>query len=267
MGSVVGIWHGPMTEPHGAARQWLSAGLQENATHVLVDVENAEHLVASVKADLTWSEALVQNVRGVAELFVCPRCLREHYVNVIQALRSKFFELDRAMNAHMRREAAKPPPQRAAEAAYAAFTSSAAATAAATAYRHFQEKYETRKKKGWRETGLGAMRDEKHDLKEALEAAQASDAARKAALLTALEAERAAEFERAKARPSFAELLRLEKCDKLMGALVEVTSLGHKTVGRGHKCIHGGRKECPDVGFTARGKGAQACALLAKLVN
>ena len=32
-------------------------------------------------------------------------------------------------------------------------------------------------------------------------------------------------------------------------------------------CIHGGRKECPDVGFQKRGSGKEACALLAKLVT
>ena len=35
----------------------------------------------------------------------------------------------------------------------------------------------------------------------------------------------------------------------------------------GRHCIHGGRKECPDVGFQRRGAGKDACALLAKLVT
>ena len=35
----------------------------------------------------------------------------------------------------------------------------------------------------------------------------------------------------------------------------------------GRHCIHGGRKECPDVGFQKRGSGKEACALLAKLVT
>ena len=37
--------------------------------------------------------------------------------------------------------------------------------------------------------------------------------------------------------------------------------------GTGVCSIHGGRKECPDVGFQRRGAGKEACALLAKLVT
>ena len=47
-------------------------------------------------------------------------------------------------------------------------------------------------------------------------------------------------------------------------SLVEITK--PRTRG-GRHCIHGGRKECPDVGFQKRGSGKEACALLAKLVT
>ena len=86
----------------------------------------------------------------------------------------------------------------------------------------------------------------------------ARDAERKAELLKVLEAEKA------QAPPSFAELLRLENCEARMTSLVEITK--PRTRG-GRHCIHGGRKECPDVGFQRRGAGKEACALLAKLVT
>ena len=121
-----------MLSTQGAARQWLTAGLEENATHLLVDVDNAERLVAAVKADKKWRTALVQNARGVAELFVCPRCLRQHYVSVIVALRERFYELDRTMNSHLR-DARTTPAQR----AYDAFTKEREAE---HAYHRFQEK-------------------------------------------------------------------------------------------------------------------------------
>ena len=108
----------------------------------------------------------MQNARGVAELFVCPRCLRQHYVSVIVALRERFYELDRTMNSHLRD--AGTPAQRAAEAALQAFTKEREAE---NAYRHFQNKYQKRKEKGWR--NMGPMRAEKHELKEALAAEQA----------------------------------------------------------------------------------------------
>ena len=96
-------------------------------------------------------------------------------------------------------------------------------------------------------------------LKEALAAEQARDAERKAELLKILEAEKA------QAPPSFAELLRLENCEARMTSLVEITK--PRTRGGGRHCIHGGRKECPDVDFQRRGAGKEACALLAKLVT
>ena len=135
---------------------------------MLVDVDNAERLVEAVKADKKWRTALVQNARGVAELFVCPRCLRQHYVSVIVALRERFYELDRTMNSHLR-DARSTPAQR----AYDAFTKERDAE---NAYRRFQNKYQKRKEKGWR--NMGKMREEKHDLKEALAAEQARDAVR-----------------------------------------------------------------------------------------
>ena len=141
---------------------------------MLVDVDNAERLVAAVKADKKWRMALVQNARGVAELFVCPRCLRQHYVSVIVALRERFYELDRTMNSHLR-DARTTPAQRAAEAALQAFTKEHKAE---NAYRHFQKKYKKRKDKGWR--NMGPMREKEHELKEALAAEQARDAERKA---------------------------------------------------------------------------------------
>ena len=107
---------------------------------------------------------------------MCPRCLRQHYVSVIVALRERFYELDRTMNSHLRD--AGTPAQRAAEAALQAFTKEREAE---NAYRHFQNKYKKRKDKGWR--NMGKMREEKHDLKEALAAEQARDAERKAELL------------------------------------------------------------------------------------
>ena len=88
---------------------------------------------------------------------------------------------------------------------------------------------------------------------------QSRDAERKAELLKVLEAEKA------RAPPSFAELLRLENCEARMTSLVEITK--PRTRGGGRHCIHGGRKECPDVGFQKRGSGKEACALLAKLVT
>ena len=48
------------------------------------------------------------------------------------------------------------------------------------------------------------------------------------------------------------------------GSTIEITK--PRTRG-GRHCIHGGRKECPDVGFQKRGSGKEACALLAKLVT
>ena len=213
-----------------------------------MDVDNAERLVEAVKADKKWRTALVQNARGVAELFVCPRCLRQHYVSVIVALRERFYELDRTMNSHLR-DARPTPAQR----AYDAFTKERDAE---NAYRRFQNKYQKRKEKGWR--NMAPMRKEKHDLKEALAQEQARDAERKAELLKVLEAEKA------RAPPSFAELLRLENCEARMTSLVEITK--PRTRG-GRHCIHGGRKECPDVGFQKRGSGKEACALLAKLVT
>ena len=50
-----------------------------------------------------------------------------------------------------------------------------------------------------------------------------------------------------------------------MTSLVEITK--PRTRAGGRHCIHGGRKECPDVGFQRRGAGKEACALLAKLVT
>ena len=50
-----------------------------------------------------------------------------------------------------------------------------------------------------------------------------------------------------------------------MTSLVEITK--PRTRGGRRHCIHGGRKECPDVGFQKRGAGKEACALLAKLVT
>ena len=73
------------------------------------------------------------------------------------------------------------------------------------------------------------------------------------------------EAERARTPPSFAELLRLENCEARMTSLVEITK--PRTRGGRRHCIHGGRKECPDVGFQRRGAGKEACALLAKLVT
>ena len=73
------------------------------------------------------------------------------------------------------------------------------------------------------------------------------------------------ETEKAQAPPSFAELLRLENCEARMTSLVEITK--PRTRGGGRHCIHGGRKECPDVGFQRRGAGKEACTLLAKLVT
>ena len=61
------------------------------------------------------------------------------------------------------------------------------------------------------------------------------------------------------------ELLRLENCEARMTSLVEITK--PRTRAGGRHCIHGGRKECPDVGFQRRGSGKEACALLAKLVT
>ena len=139
------------------------------------------------------------------------------------------------------------------EHAYDAFTKERDAE---NAYRRFQNKYQKRKEKGWR--NMGPMRKEKHDLKEALAQEQARDAERKAELLKVLEAEKAQQ------PPSFAELLRLENCEARMTSLVEITK--PRTRG-GRHCIHGGRKECPDVGFQRRGSGKEACALLAKLVT
>ena len=52
---------------------------------------------------------------------------------------------------------------------------------------------------------------------------------------------------------------------KNLSTLVEITK--PRTRGGGRHCIHGGRKECPDVGFQRRGSGKDACALLAKLVT
>ena len=106
---------------------------------------------------------------------------------------------------------------------------------------------------------MAPMRKEKHDLKEALAQEQARDAERKAELLKVLEAEKA------QTPPSFAELLRLENCEARMTSLVEITK--PRMRGSGRHCIHGGRKECPDVGFQKRGSGKEACALLAKLVT
>ena len=91
-----------------------------------------------------------------------------------------------------------------------------------------------------------------------IDATPSSTQERKAELLKILEAERA------RAPPSFAELLRLENCEARMTSLVEITK--PRTRG-GRHCIHGGRKECPDVGFQRRGAGKEACALLAKLVT
>ena len=93
---------------------------------------------------------------------------------------------------------------------------------------------------------------------DAIDATPSSTQERKAELLKVLEAERA------RAPPSFAELLRLENCEARMTSLVEITK--PRTRG-GRHCIHGGRKECPDVGFQKRGSGKEACALLAKLVT
>ena len=70
------------------------------------------------------------------------------------------------MNSHLRD--AGTPAQRAAEAALQAFTKEREAE---NAYRHFQNKYQKRKEKGWR--NMGPMRAEKHELKEALAAEQA----------------------------------------------------------------------------------------------
>ena len=92
----------------------------------------------------------------------------------------------------------------------------------------------------------------------ALALEQSRDAERKAELLKILEAEKAQQ------PPSFVELLRLENCEARMTSLVEITK--PRTRG-GRHCIHGGRKECPDVGFQKRGAGKEACALLTKLVT
>ena len=70
------------------------------------------------------------------------------------------------MNSHLRD--AGTPAQRAAEAALQAFTKEREAE---SAYRHFQNKYKKRKDKGWR--NMEKMREEKHELKEALAAEQA----------------------------------------------------------------------------------------------
>ena len=94
---------------------------------------------------------------------------------------------------------------------------------------------------------------------DAIDAIPSSTQERKAELLKVLEAEKA------QAPPSFAELLRLENCEARMTSLVEITK--PRTRGGGRHCIHGGRKECPDVGFQRRGAGKEACALLAKLVT
>ena len=56
---------------------------------------------------------------------------------------------------------------------YDAFTKERAAE---SAYRHFQNKYQKRKEKGWR--NMAPMRKEKHELKEALANEQARDAVR-----------------------------------------------------------------------------------------
>ena len=60
---------------------------------------------------------------------------------------------------------------------------------------------------------------------------------RKAELLKVLEAEKA------RAPPSFAELLRLENCEARMTSLVEITK--PRTRGGGRHCIHGWEKGVP----------------------
>ena len=78
------------------------------------------------------------------------------------------------MNSHLR-DARTTPAQRAAEAALQAFTKEHKAE---NAYRHFQKKYKKRKDKGWR--NMGPMREEEHELKEALAAVVKKGAKRKA---------------------------------------------------------------------------------------
>jgi len=95
MGSVVLFWAGPLI--NGSA-QWYTPALEEGRTHVTIAVENASAIVGDLADDKDRVQDLLANARGIAERFICPKCLVRHVSFVLASIRKQQPKLDAVLN-------------------------------------------------------------------------------------------------------------------------------------------------------------------------